>query len=101
MALKKCCRLVLKKEKLKLAAEFSNVISEPNRLNILRLLRDGAMSVGDIWQYLDLTQSLVSHHLKIMKNFGLLNTKREGKSILYSLDKQKLNRYKKLLVTFI
>lgn len=101
MALKQCCRLELKKEKLKSTAKFLGIVSEPNRLNILRILRNKELSVGDIWQYLDLPQNLVSHHLKVLKDFGLLKSEKQGKSVLYSLNKEILKRYKSLLVKFI
>lgn len=98
---KKCCKLKGKQEKIKLTASFLAVVSETNRLNILRILRRGDLSVCEIWQYLDLSQNLVSHHLKVLKDFGLLDSKREGKQIIYSLDKEVMKRYKSLLIKFI
>ncbi len=97
----KCCKLNQKKEKLTQAASFLNVVSEENRLNILRILRKQERCVYDIWQYLDLPQNLVSHHLKVLKDFGLLNSRRDGKKIIYSLNKVNLKQYKSLLVKFI
>lgn len=96
-----CCKLRDKKEKIKLTTDFLDVISETNRLNILRILRRGGLSVRDIWQFLDLSQNLVSHHLKVLKDFGLLNSERNGKQIIYSLNKEVIKRYKSLLIKFI
>ncbi|NCB20701.1 MAG: transcriptional regulator [Clostridia bacterium] len=101
MPKKNCCKLEDKEGKIKLTAKFLDLISETNRLNILRILRQRAMSVGDIWEYLDLPQNLVSHHLKVLKDFGLLNSKRNGKKVIYSLDQEVIKRYKSLLIKFI
>lgn len=101
MEKKNCCKLQDKAGKIKLTAKFLNVISETNRLNILRILRKKAMSVGEIWEYLDLPQNLVSHHLKVLKDFGLLNSKRNGKQVIYTLDLEVIKRYKSLLIKFI
>lgn len=101
MALLKCCQLVHRQEKLKQAVNFLTVISEENRLNILRLLRREDRCVYDIWQYLDLPQNLVSHHLKVLKDFGLLTSKKDGKKVIYSLNKENLKQYKSLMIKFI
>jgi ArsR family transcriptional regulator len=101
MPQKSCCRLVNKTEKLRVITIFLNVISETNRLNILRILRTQKLSVAEIWQFLDLPQNLVSHHLKVLKAFGLLNSERKGKQIIYSLNKDVIKRYKALLIKFI
>ena len=96
-----CCKLRDKQEKIKLSSDFLNVISENNRLNILRILKRGGLSVCEIYQYLDLPQNLVSHHLKVLKDFGLLNSQRKGKRNIYSLDREVIRRYKSLLNKFI
>ena len=93
--------MVDKTEKLKVTTKFLKVISEPNRLNILRMLRKESLTVAEIWQYLDLPQNLVSHHLKVMRDFGILESEKKGKQVLYSLNKIKLQRFKALLVKFI
>jgi len=79
------------------AAEFLKIISEENRLKILCLLKDGEKCVCDIWQYLDLAQNLVSHHLKVLKDFKLINSRKEGLKIYYSLNKKEIIKYYKLI----
>jgi len=101
MALKACCQLRQKKEKMALVAEFLSIVAEPNRLNILRLLRRQELSVSDIWQFLDLPQSLISHHLRIMRDFGLLSATKHGKQVLYTLNASKLKDCKALMAKFI
>ena len=97
----KCCELKQKELKLKHAASFLKVISEENRLNILRILRNKKLSVGEMWQYLELSQNLVSHHLKVLKDFGLVESRKDGLQVIYSLNLKNLDKYKNLLNKFI
>jgi ArsR family transcriptional regulator len=83
------------------AAEFLKIISEENRLKILCLLMDGEKCVCDIWQYLDLAQNLVSHHLKVLKNFGLVSSRQEGLKVIYSINKKVVKRLSKLLNNYL
>ena len=78
-------------------AEFLKIISEKNRLKILCLLKEGEKCVCDIWQCLDLTQNLVSHHLKVLKNFGLVSSRQEGLKVFYKLNKEVVEKYLELL----
>jgi len=56
------------------------------RIAIIDLLSDGKqMSVTEIYESLDIEQATASHHLNILKNKGVLASKREGKKIFYSL----------------
>ena len=68
-----------------LAAIFK-IFGDSTRLLILSLLMDhGELCVGDIAEQLNLTQSGVSHQLALLKQSKLVRTKREGKSIYYSI----------------
>ena len=49
------------------------------------LLRETPLSVGELAEKLSMTDSAVSHQLKILKNSSLVRGKREGKSVIYSL----------------
>lgn len=101
MAKLQCCGLKRKEDKLKRAADFLRVISEPNRLHILCILKKGEQCVCGIWQHMNLSQTLVSHHLKIMKDAGLVASRKDGKNIIYSLNREKLDKHKDLLANFI
>jgi len=81
--------------------EFLKIISEENRLKILYLLREGEKCVCDIWQYLDLAQNLTSHHLKVLKDFGLVSSKQEGLKVIYSINKKVIKKYLKLLNNYL
>jgi DNA-binding transcriptional ArsR family regulator len=72
--------------KLESAASKLRAISHPMRIAIIDLLADGKrLSVTEIYEHLDIEQATASHHLNILKNKGVLNSKREGKKIYYSL----------------
>jgi ArsR family transcriptional regulator len=82
-------------------ADFFKIISEENRLKILCLLTDGEKCVCDIWQYLGLAQNLTSHHLKVLKNFGLVSSRQEGLKVIYSIDKKIVKKYLESLNNFL
>jgi len=72
-------------------------ISEPNRLKILCILKDGEKCVCDIWQCLKLPQNLVSHHLKVLKNLNLISSKKVGLKVFYQLNQKVVKKYLKEL----
>lgn len=61
--------------------DFLKVISEENRLKILCILRKQEKCVCEIWQFLDLPQNLISHHLKVLKDSGLIDSRKEGTKV--------------------
>jgi ArsR family transcriptional regulator len=82
-------------------AEFLKIISEKNRLKIICLLKKKEKCVCDIWQYLDLAQNLASHHLKVLKDFGLVSSRQEGLKVIYSINKRVVEKYSKLLNNYL
>jgi ArsR family transcriptional regulator len=93
----KCCqnkKSILKVENL---ARTLKKISEPNRLKILCLLKDGEKCVCDIWQCLKLPQNLVSHHLKVLKDLNLISSKKVGLKVFYKLNRKVVERHLKKL----
>jgi ArsR family transcriptional regulator len=93
----KCCEKKNLVADLSRTAEFLKIISEKNRLKILCLLKEGEKCVCDIWQCLDLPQNLASHHLKVLKNFGLISSRQEGLKVFYKLNKEVVEKYLELL----
>lgn len=81
--------------------DFLKIINEPNRLRILCLLRDGEQCVCEIWKSLDLPQNLTSHHLKTLKDFGLIESKQKGRKIFYSSKKDVVKKYTSILNIFL
>lgn len=73
-------------QKLEIAASKLRAMAHPMRIAIIELLHDGKkLTVTEIYESLSLEQASASHHLNILKNKGLLESKRDGKMILYSL----------------
>jgi ArsR family transcriptional regulator len=64
------------------------VLAESTRLKILELLRNGEMNVSMLCEHLDLAQPTVSHHLGLLREEGLLTSRRAGKNIYYCLNQQ-------------
>lgn len=78
--------LVLDINKLEMAASKLRAIAHPMRIAIIDLLNENKkLSVTEIYSKLDIEQASASHHLNILKNKGILNSRREGKKIFYSL----------------
>ena len=73
------------KETLTQIAELFKAFGDPTRVHILSLLIEQELCVGDISAGVELTQSAVSHQLRILKQMHLIKARREGKNILYSL----------------
>lgn len=66
-------------------AELFKVFGDSTRIRILFVLFEAEVCVCDLAEALQMTQSAVSHQLKILKQAKLVNSRREGKSIFYSL----------------
>lgn len=66
-------------------AELYKVFGDSTRIRILFVLFEAEVCVCDLAQTLNMTQSAISHQLKILKQNKLVKNRREGKSIFYSL----------------
>jgi len=86
---------------LKKTVDFLRVISEENRLLLLCLLKKGEMCVCKIWQHLGLSQNLTSHHLKVLKDFGLVDDRKDGLKVYYSINKKNIAKFNSLLNKFL
>lgn len=73
------------KETLEQIAELFKAFGDPTRVHILSLLVEGERCVGDIAQGVALSQSAISHQLRILKQMHLIKFRRDGKNMLYSL----------------
>ena len=93
----KCCKNKKSITKLKKVADFLRTINEENRLKILCLLRKGEQCVCEIWECLKLPQNLASHHLKVLKDFGLISSEKRGLNVFYRLNKVVVKNHFKLL----
>ncbi len=66
-------------------AELFKVFGDSTRIRILYVLFEAELCVCDIAQTLNMTQSAISHQLKILKQSRLVKNRREGKQVFYSL----------------
>lgn len=66
-------------------AELYKVFGDSTRIKILYVLLESELCVQDISNLLGMTQSAISHQLRVLKNSKLVKYKRDGKTVLYSL----------------
>ncbi|MFN2566423.1 MAG: ArsR/SmtB family transcription factor [Gemmatimonadaceae bacterium] len=66
-------------------ARLCRALSDENRLRIVEMLSAGERCVCELTSALDLGQSLLSHHLKTLKDAGLVTDRREGRWVYYTL----------------
>jgi ArsR family transcriptional regulator len=69
----------------KLTAAFK-AIADPTRREILHLLRKEEMTAGDVAARFDMTKPTMSHHFSVLKEAGLVSSRREGQTIWYALN---------------
>lgn len=81
----------IKPESLERAANMLKAIAHPVRISIVGCLEDGNMkTVTEIYKQLHIEQSTASHHLGILKDKGVLASKRDGKNTMYFLKHENL-----------
>ena len=80
-------------------AEVFKALSDPTRLRLVKLLRDhgGALCVNSLANRLDVTQSAVSQHLRVLRQARLVENYRHGSRVHYALNHEKLAQHKTLL----
>jgi DNA-binding transcriptional ArsR family regulator len=61
-------------------------LADPTRREILKLLRSGEMSAGDLAKRFDMTKPSMSHHFAVLKQADLVITRRDGQQIIYALN---------------
>lgn len=78
-------------EQLEKASGILKAIAHPVRIAILEFLEDGRQAtVTEIHEYLSIEQSTTSHHLGILKDKGVLGSKRDGKNTFYFIRNENL-----------
>ena len=73
------------KEIIDYIADLFKGFSDPTRVHILYLLAQGEKCVSDIAEGVQISQSAISHQLRMLKQMHLIKFRREGKNVLYSL----------------
>ncbi len=72
-------------EDLKDLADFFKVFADATRIKILSVLLHSELCVCDLAGILNMTQSAISHQLRVLKQMKLVKNRREGKTVFYSL----------------
>ncbi|WP_446010694.1 ArsR/SmtB family transcription factor [Candidatus Electrothrix sp.] len=76
-------------------------LSDPNRLAVLKILEQGELCVCEIQYLLELAQPTVSKHMKMLEEAGLVNRRRQGTWILYSLANGKESVYAEAMLAHL
>lgn len=66
-------------------ASILKIVAEPSRLKLLCMLRKGEHCVCEIIKHVELSQSLVSHHLRDLRELGVVDSDKQGQRVYYSL----------------
>ncbi len=66
--------------------DFCRALADDTRQAILRLLLQGELCVSEVVDAFGLSQPTISHHLGILKNAGLVNSRKEGKQVYYAIN---------------
>lgn len=85
---KKVQAQMLEEKQLSAVSEFFKVLGDETRMKIIHALAHEELCVTDLAAALGMTQSAVSHQLKLLRMANQVKARREGKSIYYSLDDQ-------------
>lgn len=88
----KAARLLPPEEALYDLAELFKVFGDSTRIKLLYALLESEMCVCDLAQLLGLTQSAVSHQLRVLKTSKLVRNRRDGKTVFYALDDDHVRR---------
>jgi DNA-binding transcriptional ArsR family regulator len=67
--------------------EFCKALADDTRQRILEMLLEGERSVGNIADAFTISQPTISHHLNVLKQFGLVTSRKEGKQVFYTINR--------------
>ncbi|HEX2167811.1 MAG TPA: autorepressor SdpR family transcription factor [Longimicrobiales bacterium] len=76
-------------------------LGDPTRRSILRALRSGDLTAGEVASQFPMTRASVSHHLSVLKAAGLVQAERAGRTIVYSLDNAVLQDFLNQMTTLL
>jgi DNA-binding transcriptional ArsR family regulator len=74
----------------RIKADFCKTLADPTRQMIIAELRSGEKTVGEIAAAIEIVQSMASHHLAILRSKGVVEARREGSNVHYSLMNPKI-----------
>jgi ArsR family transcriptional regulator len=76
----------LRRQRVELYALLCRALSDPKRLLIIEVLRDGPLTVGEVAEVLGLSQPNVSQHLAVLRERGVVSADRDGTRVRYSVN---------------
>lgn len=76
-------------------------LSDSSRVRVLKLLQDGELCVCNIQSHLQLAQSTVSRHMKVLEDAGLVQRRRQGTWIMYKLSAKHDSAYEAVMLTHL
>jgi ArsR family transcriptional regulator len=79
------------------SAELFHALAEAARLEIIQILLDGEHCVCDLQSHLDIAQSRLSYHLKVLKDAGVVTDRRDGRWSYYTLNRAAIVEAERLL----
>ena len=92
----------IKDDTLQVSSEILRALAHPLRMRILEFIdRHKAINVNKIYNTLKLEQSITSQHLRILRLAGIVDTKRDGKFIHYTINYNKVALVTKAIDTFL
>ena len=95
-------KVTVNQEKLQLSAEILRALAHPLRMKILEFVdQNKTINVNKIYNTLKLEQSITSQHLRILRSADIVQTKREGKFIHYSINYAKIAHVLKAINGFL
>ncbi len=85
---------------IKQSVKILKALSDENRLNIIMFLQDGEKCACNLLDLLNIGQSTLSHHMKILCDSGIVSARKEGKWTHYSLNKKAFDHIKEISALF-
>lgn len=78
--------------------KIMKALSDINRMSIIYSLTNGEMCACKILENLNITQPTLSHHMKILSECGLVSSRKKGKWMHYSLNSEKISKFKNFIL---
>ena len=75
-------------------AVFHKALADPTRLRILQRLAERQATVTELIDFVDLSQPLVSWHLRRLKAAGIVGTRRSGREVICTISREMLDRFR-------
>ena len=82
-------------------AKVCKALGDENRVQIVKMLTDGELCACRILDAFNISQPTLSHHMKILTDCNLVNSRKEGKWTYYSINSQKVSDFKNAVDEFI